>query len=163
MNFLTSSLWQIRQVGLVLAESRPATSAVFRFVVFLSLGLAGLLVLLTLTPLGVWVIEGLHGVDSNLGAVVRYAILWSAPLPLIAGGTHLCSGVLLRVRRTDIISAATLCSLLASIVSVFIFLPMEFVREQPIRLPVLVTYIGATVQFGVTLLGYLRFASVVTR
>ncbi len=76
MNFLTSSLWQIRQVGLVLAESRPATSAVFRFVVFLSLGLAGLLVLLTLTPLGVWVIEGLHGVDSNLGAVVRYAILW---------------------------------------------------------------------------------------
>ena len=158
MSFLTSSLWQVRQLGLVLAENRPATVSILRFVSILSLTLACLLCLLALSPLGPWVIEGLHGVDPTLGSIVRHAILCLLPLPLISGGTHLCSGVLLRVRRTEIISAATLCSICASIVSVFLLLPMDFVREQPIRLPVLVTYIGTTVEFAIVLVGYFRFA-----
>jgi progressive ankylosis protein len=158
MSFLTSSLWQLRQVGLVMVDSRRALGRVYRFVACFSLLLAALMAGMALTPMGTWVIEDLHQVDRSLGAVVGHALLWLTPLPLLGGLTHLLAGVLMRVHRTEIVSAAALGSILTSILSVFLLLPLEVIQEQPIRLPVAVTYLGATVELVILLIGYARCA-----
>jgi hypothetical protein len=155
--FLTSTLTQMHQVGLVLATSHSARRKIQLFVVVGGALLGTLLLLLATTPFGVWVIEDLHGVGANLGGVVRHALFWLALAPILEGLIRLYSGLLLRLRRTEVLSYATAVSIAASIISVFVLLPAPFVQERPILLPVLVTYIGMLVNLGIILWGYRRY------
>ena len=99
----------------------------------------------------------LHGVDRSLVLLAREALLWLVPLPAIRGLLRLYSGMLIRVRRTDLVSAATLANIAASIGAVFLMLPTGFVQARPIRLPLLVTYAGVLAEVSVTLWGYRRY------
>jgi hypothetical protein len=91
-----------------------------------------------------------------LGGVVRVALLWLAPYPLVKGAALLYAGLLLRVRRTEIVSYATLANLAVSIVAVFLLLGLPWVHAQPIRLPVVVTYAGLGVELALLLAGVAR-------
>ena len=75
VSFLTTSMLQTRQLGLVLVDGRQAFKRVQWFVLLFGLVLGAILASLVLTPLGDLVIEGLHGVSPSLGAVARTAIL----------------------------------------------------------------------------------------
>jgi progressive ankylosis protein len=153
----SSPLSQVRQVGLVLAESRQALRRIRVFVLWAGLSLSGVLALLALSPLGDWVIEGLHGVAPALGALVRQALLGFIPIPLLDAWNRLYSGLLLQVRRTEIVSGATLANIGASIAAVFLLLPVPLVQTHPILLPVLVVYAGALADLGVLSWGYYRY------
>ena len=157
VNFLTSSLSQARQLGLVLVDSHAAMGKVRAFVLTFGLLLAGLLVCLAITPMGTRVIEDLHGVGRPMSAVVRYALFYLVPIPLLRGISLLYSGCLLRVRRTEVVSAAAIAAIGASVLTVFALLPLGFVRAQPIRLPILVTYAGTLVELAIVLWGYTRY------
>lgn len=154
--FLASPLAQAKELGLVLAVDRESLRPVRRFVamagVTLSVGLASLAV----TPAGDWVIEGLHGVDPHLGAIVRVALLWLAPYPLLKALSLLHAGLLLRARRTVVVSYATLANLGVSIATVFLLLAVPLVRAEPIRLPILALYAGLAVELGIIFWGYRR-------
>ena len=143
-DFLSSPVWQVRQLGLVLVDGHGARRRVQRYALATALVLCGLLGTLALTPLGVWVIGDLHGVEPQLLPVVREALLWLSPLPMVVAGIRLYSGLLVRARRTDVVSAATLLSIGTSIAAVFLLLPTAFVQSRPIRLPVAVMYAGTT-------------------
>ena len=157
IDFLSSPLSQIRQVGLVLADSSHALRRIRAFVLFAGASLSVLVALLALGPLGDWVIEGLHGVAHDLSMVVRQALFWFIPIPFFEGWNRLYSGLLLQVRRTEIISYATLVSIGTSILAVFALLPAPFVREKPILLPILVVYCGALANLGILFWGYRKF------
>ena len=58
--FLTSSLSQISQVGLVLAESHRARLKIQYFVLGSGGLLGAVLLFLALSPMGVWVIDEVH-------------------------------------------------------------------------------------------------------
>jgi hypothetical protein len=157
VTFLASPLSQARQLGLVLVDSWSAYRKVRLVVLICGLLLAGLLASLAVSPLGTWVIEVLHGVDRSLAVVAREALLWLVPIPIVRGLLRLYTGMLIRVRRTGVVSAATLASIALSMVTVFALLPAGFVRAEPIRLPLLVTYAGLAAEVAVVLWGYQRF------
>tara|TARA_Y100000588_G_scaffold254222_1_gene268761 strand:- start:58 stop:1323 length:1266 start_codon:yes stop_codon:yes gene_type:complete len=156
-DFLGSPVWQGRQLGLVLADSQQARRKLQRFAVLFALPFSLLLVALGATPLGHWVIGDMHEVEVGLSKTVMVALLWVAPLPILEGLMRFYSGLLLRVRRTDLVSYATILSIGASIAAVFVLLPTEMVCQGPIRLPLAVLYIGFTVNFAILLWGYRRY------
>ncbi|MBL7199228.1 MAG: hypothetical protein ISS56_03675 [Anaerolineae bacterium] len=157
VTFLTSPLLQARQLGLVLVESRPEFRRVLAFVLLSGALLAAILACLALTPLGTWVIEGWHDAPPPLAAVAREALLWLAPMPILRSLFLFYSGLLMRIRRTDVVSYAILAGIGASIAAVFALLPAGFVRERPIRLPLLVTYAGIAADLSIVLWGYQRY------
>ena len=155
--FLQGPLAQGKQLGLVLVDSRDALKQVHRFVLGIGVVMAGVLVCLSVTVLGVWVVDDVHQVSSDLSVVVRRAFFWLVPIPLLAGVNRLYMGMLMRVRRTDVVSAAMMGGIAASIGSVFVLLPTDFVQDDPIRLPLAATYASAVTEFVIVLWGRLRW------
>ncbi len=155
--FLSSPLGQGKELGLVLVVDHRSLVTVRWFVMAAGLALMAGLASLTLTPLGDVVIEGLHGIDRELGAVVRTALLWLVPYPLIKGMALFHAGLLLRVRHTEVVSYATLTNLAASILAVLVLVAMPWVQAQPIRLPLVATYVGILLEFSILVGGVLRY------
>jgi progressive ankylosis protein len=161
--FATSPLAQAKELGLALVDSPAALVKVRSFVMFCGVLLMGALGALTLTPAGDWVIEGLHGIDPGLGATVRTALFWLMPFPLLKSLALFYTGLLLRMRRTAIVGYATISSLTASILAVFILLPLPYVQREPILLPILVTYVGVAVELSIILWGSRRHRTLLYR
>jgi hypothetical protein len=155
--FLAAPLAQAKELGLVLVADQSSLTTVRRFVLVAGLVLMACLASLTLTPLGDAVIEGLHGIDRNLGAVVRLALFWLIPYPLLKGFSQFNAGLLLRVRHTAQVSYATLSNLGVSILLVFALVSLPWIQAVPIRLPILVTYGGLLVELSVLLWGVARY------
>ena len=142
---------------MVLIRDRATFHTVFRCVA----GFGGvhflILVCLAFTPVGLWVIDELHAVDPVLGGTVRRALGLLLPIPLIVGITRFLSGLLLRIRRTDLVSYAMMAGISMSVVSVFLFLPTPTIQADPILLPVAATYFGVLTELAVIIWGYRRF------
>jgi len=156
-SFLTGTVSQTRQMSMVLVRDRATFHTVFRCVA--GFGGAHFLILVSLafTPVGLWVIDELHAVDPTLGGTVRRALGFLLPIPLIVGITRFLSGLLLRARRTDIVSYAMMAGISMSVLSVFLFLPTPAVQTDPILLPVVATYFGVLTELAVIIYGYRRF------
>ncbi len=155
--FLTSTLNQTRQLSLVLADSRQSFRIVQQFVLLCGIFLAGIVAALAVGPLGTWVIEDLHQLEPDLSTVAREALFWLIPLPILRGLTLFYSGLLIRVRRTAIVSYATLSNIGLSILAVFVLLPLPFIQERPIWLPILVIYVGVLIELGLVFWGHWRY------
>ena len=156
-SFLAGTVSQTRQMSMVLVRDRATFHTVFRCVA----GFGGvhflILVCLAFTPVGLWVIDELHAVDPVLGGTVRRALGLLLPIPLIVGITRFLSGLLLRIRRTDLVSYAMMAGISMSVVSVFLFLPTPTIQADPILLPVAATYFGVLTELVVIIYGYRRF------
>jgi progressive ankylosis protein len=155
--FISAPVGQMRELGLALVGSHADLAAVRRFVVVAGIILMAGLATLTLTPLGDLLIEELHGIDGTLGATVRVALFWLIPYPMIRGLAFFHAGLLLRVRRTAIVSYATLSNLAVSILMVFVLVTLPWIHAEPIRLPVVVTYGGLLVELFIILWGVARY------
>ena len=99
-SFLSGTVSQTRQMSMVLVRDRATFHTVLRCVVGLGGVHFALLACLAFTPIGLWIIDELHAVEPSLGNVVRRALGYLLPFPLIVGITRFLSGLLLRVRRT---------------------------------------------------------------
>lgn len=154
--FLTSPLGQARELGLVMGDGRAARQQVRRFVLYTGIVLTASLAALALTPLGHWIVEDFHGIDERLGVTVRTAMLWLAPYPLIRGLALYHAGLLIRHRRTALVSYAMVASIACSILAVFLGLALDWATAQPIRLPILGVYAGILVELGIILWGVRR-------
>lgn len=152
--FLTSPLGQARELGLVMGDGRAARQQVRRFVLYTGMVLITTLTVLALTPLGHWIIEDFHSIDGNLAQTVRTAMLWLAPYPLIRGLSLYHAGLLIRHRRTTLVSYAMVASMGCSILTIFLALPLPWVAAQPIRLPILGVYASILVELGIILWGF---------
>ena len=156
-SFLTGTVSQTRQMSMVLVRDRATFHTVFRCVA----GFGGvhflILACLAYTPVGLWVIDELHAVEPVLGGTVRSALGLLLPIPLIVGITRFLSGLLLQIRRTDLVSYAMMAGISMSVVSVFLFLPTATVQADPILLPVAATYFGVLTELAVIIWGYRRF------
>lgn len=155
--FLASPMSQVRQLGMVLVRSRAQAIRVASFVLGCSGILAVIFSLLALTPAGAYVVEDLHGAAPGLSGVVRFALLFLIPFPILEAVLRLLSGLLLRVRRSEVVSAGTLAGIGASVVAVVLLLPTTLVEQRPICLPLLVTYVGVLTNLAVLTWGCLRF------
>jgi hypothetical protein len=155
--FLASPMGQSKQMSLVLVDSRASYRKSWNFVLVSSLLLMVFQASLVLTPLGDWVIDDLHGVDVDLSTLVRTVLFWLAPVPLLRSAALFWTGLLIRARHTDVISYATAGSILSGITTVFLLLPIEAIRAQPIWLPILATYAMIVVEVGILYGGMKRY------
>ena len=156
-DFIISPLLQVRQLGLALVDSVRTHRRVLAFVIACSAGLGVLLGVLGLTSLGGWVVGELHHVKGALLATVLTALWGLALVPLLEGVNRLYSGILMRARRTEVITYGTLARIGASIGGVFALLPTSFIQDQPILLPLIVTYLGEGADLAVIYWGYCRY------
>jgi hypothetical protein len=161
-SFLSGALTQARQLGLVLVTHKQAYWPVSRFVLAVGVGLAGLLACLAFTSFGTWVIEDVHSAKPSLAAVVQQAFFWLIPLPVFRGLARFYGGMLLQVRRTDVVSVGTIASIGMSIVTVFVLLSTDLVHSEPILLPLFVTYAGILTEFAIVWWGTRRFVKLET-
>ena len=148
----TGPILHAKALSLVMADGELARKRVRRFVLLLGLLLTGALAILALTPFGIWVIEDLHNVDASLGKTVRTAIVWLMPLPVLRGLAEYYTGLLLRTKRTVIVSIANIVGIGMGVVLVFLLLPTAFIQESPIWLPILATYVNVFV--GLAIVGF---------
>jgi hypothetical protein len=156
VSFLSAILTQTRQLGLVLVDGTQAYRQVQRFVAVCGLFLAAIVAIIALTPIGIWVVEDLHGLSGSLAGVTRQILLWLIPVPVLRGLMRFYSGALLRARRSNIVSAALIIGLGVNILTVLGLLPASFVQVSPFWLPVLATYAGLVGELVVLLWGINR-------
>ncbi|HRW04553.1 MAG TPA: hypothetical protein P5121_05640 [Caldilineaceae bacterium] len=152
--FFTSPLAQAKELGLVMGDGPAARKKVRRFVIVTGCVLILGLGTLALTSVGHFAIEDLHNIDETLGATVRTALLWLMPYPLIRGTSLYHAGLLIRHRRTTLVSYAIVASISTSVATVFLLLSSPFVNALPIRLPIAGVYAGILVELAVILWGY---------
>ncbi|HCQ00067.1 MAG TPA: hypothetical protein DIT99_04935, partial [Candidatus Latescibacteria bacterium] len=152
-SLLASTVSQTRQMSMVLVKNPAAYKTTLQCVIGFGGIHALLLASLAFTPVGTWVVDDLHGVDQALGDVVREALSYLLPIPLIVGVTRFYSGLLLRVRRTDVISYAMTAAISMSILSVFLLLSSDVIQSKPILLPLFATYAGALTECSVIFFG----------
>ena len=155
--FLLSPLLQVRNLGLVLVDSRHALHKVQWIVLASALALAGTMALLSLTAAGVWLVEDVHELDPALSGTTLLALGWLAPLPVLSGFLGFYQGVLVRMRRTGVVSVATVANIGVSVITTFALLAAPFVRAAPIVLPLVVTYLGLVVELGIVAWGHRRY------
>lgn len=160
--FLAGTLTQSRQLGLVLVTHEQAFRTVFQFVLLVGCGLSALLVCLAVTPLGIWVIEDIHQVGADLSEVVRQAFFWLIPFPILRGLSRFYGGMLIQMRRTDVVSVGTIASIGMSIATVFTLLATDMVQAKPILLPLFATYAGVLTEFMIVWWGQRRFVNLKT-
>ena len=158
MIFLFLPLQQVSHLGLVLAKNTKAKRKIQKFVLLICLSLSLASTFFVFTPFGAWYLENLHQVNNEIGQSARYALMALIPLHLIIGMTSYHSGLLMRVHRTDLISYATFANIGLSLLSVYLFIQLESVQRNPIRLPIYVIYVGSIAELVVILIGYLRTA-----
>lgn len=154
--FLTSPLAQARELGMVMGDGPAARQQVRRFVLLVGLLLWLGLGLLALTGVGHYAIEDLHNIDGDLAAAVRYVLLWLMPYPLIRGLSLYHAGLLIRHRRTALVSYAIISSMVVSVATVFLLLQVDWVLAVPMRLPILGVYASIIVELAIILWGYRR-------
>lgn len=159
VDFLQAPLSLVRQLALVLGTTcRAAAQRVLGFVILCALVLVNTLALLALSDTGRYIIQDLHGASPALADTVRIALLALVPIPLIEGLLRFASGLLMRIHRTDVVSAAMLAGIGASIAMVFVALPLPFVQAEPIWLPILVTYAAVLVDLIILAIACVRLA-----
>ena len=154
---LSSPLAQIRYAGLVLVEDKRDFWRGLRFVGALALLMMAVQWLLGGTPLSRYLLEGLHGIDSETAHLVRIVMVWLLPMPLLRGIIQLAIGLLTRGKRTGNVSVATALSVVAGFTTVVALLQVETIRAQPIWLPILTLYASMLTEFGVVLWFLRRF------
>ncbi len=156
--FVISPFGQLKQLVLVLGSNHQSKGKIFNLVLIGSCLMGAVLALLALTPLGVLFIHNLHQLDVDLTSIIRYVFLCFIPYPFLEGLIHFYSGLLLRAHRTEVTALATFIGIGVSILTVLLSLKVDFIRNYPIRLPILATYAGACAHLIVTYLGYIRFS-----
>ena len=155
-SFLSTPLHQCGQLGLVLTNDHYSRRRNQLFLLVLWAAVGALLLLIAVTPVGIWIIEDIHRVRASLSREVRFAMLCLVPLALLDAYVRYFAGLLLRYRQTTAVSAATLAKIGSSIAAVFVLLPLDPVQNRPILLPVAVAYIGAAAEAAVLFGAFFR-------
>lgn len=153
---LASPLSQLKQTALVLIEGQSSHRALRRATWTISALAVLTLALGLFTPLGGLVIETAHGIAPPFSLLVRKALTRLIPFPLIFGLIQIETALLVRARRTDIVGAATAAAIAASILSVFFFLEADFVRADPLWLPIIALYARVVVELAILALAARR-------
>ena len=158
MTILSGPLYQSRQLGLAVIDNRVQLRTGARSVAVAGIILSIITALLGLDGPGRWIVEDAHGITPHLADQAQTALILLSPLPVINGLARYFSGLLVRFRRTEIVSAGSIGGIIVRIASVFALLGEPFIQSRPILLPVIVTLLGTLIEFLILIWGYFKYA-----
>ena len=151
---LATPIAQAGQLGLVLTEDHRGRRLNQIFILGIAAIVSLILLILGLTPIGSWLIEDVHSLSSELSTEVQFTLVCLVPLVFLEALTRYYAGLLLRYRRSDLVSASTFAKIFASIAAVFALLPLDLVQSRPIWLPIMVIYAGMLAEMLVVGVGF---------
>ncbi len=105
--FFASPSYQNHTITIAMVRGRSSLRGVILFILLVASWVSIMLWLIALTPLGDWLLGRLIGVDERLIPPTRSVIGFFALLPFITGFRGLFQGLVIRARRTALVSFAT--------------------------------------------------------
>lgn len=133
---------RVHQLVLVFANSKVNWQRVQKFAWILGISQTVFMLLLTLTPLGEWVLLNIIGVDQELMRMALSTIFAMGFIPVVISQTEVYAGLLIKKNRTPIITLSKFINVGAVIATVFIMLAVA-------------PQIGAAIGGWSSLVGYL--------
>lgn len=110
---LASPAYQNHTIAIALMHGRRSLLGVGLYALTVALYVSTLLALVAYTPLGSLVFEQLLGVSPAIAGEARSVLAILTFLPFFTGLRGLCQGIVIRARRTGLVSLATLVRILS--------------------------------------------------
>jgi hypothetical protein len=105
--FVASPSYQNHTITIAMVRGRRSLIAMTLFVLLIASWVSMLLALLAFSPLGTYILDRMLGVTPEVAAGARQALGLMVFLPFITGMRGLCQGLVIRARRTGLVSLAT--------------------------------------------------------
>ena len=105
--FFASPSYQNHTITITMVRGKQSLKGMIIFVLLVATYVSTMLWLIALTPLGVWLLEQALGINPNLTAETTEVIKILAFLPFFTGFRGLFQGIVIRKRKTGLISIAT--------------------------------------------------------
>jgi len=105
--FVASPSYQNHTITIAMVRGRKSLLAMSLFVLLIATWVSVLLALLAFSPIGTFVLDRVLGVTPDVAKGAREALGIMVFLPFITGMRGLCQGLVIRARRTGLVSSAT--------------------------------------------------------
>jgi len=105
--FVASPSYQNHTITIAMVRGRKSMLAMTLFILLIATWVSILLALLAFSPVGIFVLDRMLGVTPAVAASARQALGLMVFLPFITGMRGLCQGLVIRARRTGLVSFAT--------------------------------------------------------
>jgi hypothetical protein len=105
--FVASPSYQNHTITITMVRGRKSLVAMTLFVMLIATWVSALLALLAFSPVGSFVLDRLLGVSPEVARGAREALALLVFLPFMTGLRGLCQGLVIRARRTGLVSFAT--------------------------------------------------------
>jgi len=105
--FVASPSYQNHTITIAMVRGRKSLIAMILFVLLIAIWVSILLALLAFTPVGIFVLERMLGVSPEVAKGAREALALLVFLPFMTGLRGLFQGLVIRARRTGLVSFAT--------------------------------------------------------
>ncbi len=105
--FVASPSYQNHTITIAMVRGRRSWRGVLFFVLLIAAWVATMLGLMAFTPVGIWVLERLLGAPPAVVSEARRALGMLFILPFFTGLRGFCQGLVIRARRTGLVSLAT--------------------------------------------------------
>ena len=105
--FVASPSYQNHTITIAMVRGRRSLVAMILFVLLIATWVSVLLALLAFSPVGIFVLDRMLGVTPEVAEGAREALGLLVFLPFITGLRGLCQGLVIRARRTGLVSLAT--------------------------------------------------------
>ncbi|MFO7983912.1 MAG: hypothetical protein R6V08_10705 [Desulfuromonadales bacterium] len=111
--FVASPSYQNHTVTIAVVRGRRSLKGAVVFVLLVATYVSVVLWLVAVTPVGDWMLRHLLGVEESLIAPTKSVVVFMAFLPFVTGFRGLFQGLVIRARRTGLVSIATGIRILA--------------------------------------------------
>ncbi len=105
--FVASPSYQNHTITLAMVRSRKSLRGMLLFVILIASWVSILLALLAFSPIGTFILNRVLGVTPEVAKGAREALSFLVLLPFITGLRGLFQGLVIRARRTGLVSIAT--------------------------------------------------------
>lgn len=105
--FIASPSYQNHTITIAMVRGRKSLIGVLTFIVLIAAYVAIMLSLIAFSPFGDFVLIKILGTPADVATEARKALYIMAFLPFFTGFRGLCQGLLIRARRTTLVSLAT--------------------------------------------------------
>jgi len=105
--FVASPSYQNHTITIAMVRGRKSLVGMLMFMLLIATWVSILLALLAFSPVGTFILDRLLGVTPEVARGAREALGLLVFLPFITGLRGICQGLVIRVRRTSLVSFAT--------------------------------------------------------
>ena len=105
--FIASPSYQNHTITIAMVRGRKSMISVLIFITLVAIYVAAMLSLIAFTPIGDFVLIKLLGTPLHIAAEAKKALYILAFLPFFTGIRGFCQGLIIRARRTSLVSLAT--------------------------------------------------------